>query len=241
MWRRLVLFLHLAFASSLLLVALSVTCCVSFPSEEPPYSVESPTVWVHASSENSVSAGSGVCLHSSPTHGHYFLTNAHVILAWFTPANDVRVGFTEGEGVSATVMVSRLDWMSGELLDERLDLAVLWSPYLGEVYPSLQRIAPANPSPGDAVRVATYRPRPHPHVLLGAAVASMGWVTELLMEEEVIPGNSGSAVYDAEDRLVGLIWGSKTGSMEAQMVGVPAIREALSTPRLRWLLDEKSK
>lgn len=160
---------------------------------------------------NSLSTGSGFAIDSST-----LITNRHVV----ADSSDLQLSTYDGRDVAVTAS-------SAAAL---ADLAVVRT---ADALPTAPGLADADPDPGDEVTVVGY---PQGGALTVTSGQVIGATTDPLNENlgqvlvtnaEVEPGSSGSAVLDAEGRVVGVVY-AKNSTGQSFVVPVSTLRQLLA-------------
>lgn len=159
---------------------------------------------------NSLSTGSGFAIDETT-----LITNRHVV----ADSADLQLSTYDGRDVAVTASSTAA----------LADLAVVRT---ADALPSAPGLADADPNPGDEVTVVGY---PQGGALTVTEGQVIGATTDPLNENlgqvlvtnaEVEPGSSGSAVLDAEGRVVGVVY-AKNSTGQSFVVPVSTLRQLL--------------
>lgn len=160
---------------------------------------------------NSLSTGSGFAIDEST-----LITNRHVV----ADSSDLQLSTYDGRDVAVTASSTAA----------LADLAVVRT---ADALPTAPGLAEADPDPGDEVTVVGY---PQGGALTVTSGQVIGATTDPLNENlgqvlvtnaEVEPGSSGSAVLDAEGRVVGVVY-AKNSTGQSFVVPVSTLRQLLT-------------
>lgn len=160
---------------------------------------------------SSLSTGSGFAIDATT-----LITNKHVV----ADSAELQVSTYDGRDVDVTAASTA----------DLADLAVVRT---AEDLPSFPELAGSDPVPGDAVTVVGY---PQGGALALTTGQVIGATTDplntnlgevLVTDAEVEPGSSGSAVLDAEGRVVGVVY-AKNASGQSFIVPVSTLRALLA-------------
>ncbi|HEY0186093.1 MAG TPA: serine protease [Cellulomonas sp.] len=160
---------------------------------------------------SSLSTGSGFAIDE-----HTLITNRHVV----ADSADLQISTYDGRDVAVTASATA----------GLADLAVVRT---ADTLPSAPELADADPAPGDAVTVVGYPEGGQLTVTSGQVIGAttdplnenLGQV--LVTDAEVEPGSSGSAVLDADGRIVGVVY-AKNSTGQSFVVPVSTLRELLA-------------
>ena len=159
---------------------------------------------------NSLSTGSGFAIDEST-----LITNRHVV----ADSSDLQLSTYDGRDVAVTASSTAA----------LADLAVVRT---ADALPTAPGLAEADPDPGDEVTVVGY---PQGGALTVTSGQVIGATTDPLNENlgqvlvtnaEVEPGSSGSAVLDADGRVVGVVY-AKNSTGQSFVVPVSTLRQLL--------------
>jgi S1-C subfamily serine protease len=160
---------------------------------------------------NSLSTGSGFAIDEST-----LITNRHVV----ADSSDLQLSTYDGRDVAVTASSTAA----------LADLAVVRT---ADALPTAPGLAEADPDPGDEVTVVGY---PQGGALTVTSGQVIGATTDPLNENlgqvlvtnaEVEPGSSGSAVLDADGRVVGVVY-AKNSTGQSFVVPVSTLRQLLA-------------
>lgn len=160
---------------------------------------------------NSLSTGSGFAI-----DGSTLITNRHVV----ADSADLQLSTYDGRDVAVTAASTAA----------LADLAVVRT---ADPLPSAPDLAEADPQPGDAVTVVGY---PEGGALTVTVGQVIGATTDPLNENlgqvlvttaQVEPGSSGSAVLDADGRVIGVVY-AKNDAGQSFVVPVSTLRQLLA-------------
>lgn len=160
---------------------------------------------------NSLSTGSGFAIDEST-----LITNRHVV----ADSSDLQLSTYDGRDVAVTASSTAA----------LADLAVVRT---ADALPTAPGLAEADPDPGDQVTVVGY---PQGGALTVTSGQVIGATTDPLNENlgqvlvtnaEVEPGSSGSAVLDADGRVVGVVY-AKNSTGQSFVVPVSTLRQLLT-------------
>jgi S1-C subfamily serine protease len=159
---------------------------------------------------NSLSTGSGFAIDETT-----LITNRHVV----ADSADLQLSTYDGRDVAVTASSTAA----------LADLAVVRT---ADPLPSAPGLADADPNPGDQVTVVGYPQGGQLTVTSGQVIGAttdplnenLGQV--LVTNAEVEPGSSGSAVLDAEGRVVGVVY-AKNSTGQSFVVPVSTLRQLL--------------
>ncbi len=159
---------------------------------------------------NSLSTGSGFAIDETT-----LITNRHVV----ADSADLQLSTYDGRDVAVTASSTAT----------LADLAVVRT---ADPLPSAPGLADADPNPGDEVTVVGYPQGGQLTVTSGQVIGAttdplnenLGQV--LVTNAEVEPGSSGSAVLDAEGRVVGVVY-AKNSTGQSFVVPVSTLRQML--------------
>jgi S1-C subfamily serine protease len=160
---------------------------------------------------NSLSTGSGFAIDEST-----LITNRHVV----ADSSDLQLSTYDGRDVAVTASSTAA----------LADLAVVRT---ADALPTAPGLAEADPDPGDEVTVVGY---PQGGALTVTSGQVIGATTDPLNENlgqvlvtnaEVEPGSSGSAVLDADGRVVGVVY-AKNSTGQSFVVPVSTLRQLLT-------------
>ncbi len=159
----------------------------------------------------SVSTGSGFAV-----EGQTLITNRHVV----AESAELQLSTYDGRDIAATTSSTAA----------LADLAIVRTT---DTLPAVPELAPADPEPGDEVTVVGYPDGGRLTVTSGRVIGgttdplneNLGEV--LVTDAEVEPGSSGSAVLDAEGRVVGVVY-AKNSLNQSFIVPVSTLRSMLT-------------
>jgi S1-C subfamily serine protease len=159
----------------------------------------------------SVSTGSGFAIDAQT-----LITNRHVV----DQSAELQLSTYDGRDIAATTASTAA----------LADLAVVRTT---QPLPAVPELAPVDPAPGDAVTVVGY---PEGGRLTATSGRVIGGTTDplhenlgqvLVTDAEVEPGSSGSAVLDADGRVVGVVY-AKNSADQSFIVPVSTLRTMLA-------------
>jgi hypothetical protein len=192
----------------------------------------------------------GVVVHSSREHGTYVLTNEHVAKAVADSGNAFIHVFDATTGGERVLPVTPFEPSARELLRPRTeveelvqslsligrDCALLAVDTRGEILPSapLGATSPGS-APGPFAAFPVYPERtPHRIALSGAPVSAVVELSEPARE-----GMSGSAIFDAEGHVFGLIaWGRDNSGTAGGITPLDPIVRWLREKNLTWICED---
>lgn len=160
---------------------------------------------------NSLSTGSGFALDATT-----LITNRHVV----ADSADLQLSTYDGRDIAATAASTAA----------LADLAIVRTV---DELPAFPELAEADPQPGDAVTIVGY---PQGGQLTVTSGRVMGATTDplnenlgevLVTDAPVEPGSSGSAVLDAQGRVIGVVYAKNADDMSF-IVPVGTLREMLA-------------
>ena len=164
--------------------------------------------------------GTGVVVHSSK-HGTIVMTNHHVVMvkpAWSRlplPATVYKVFIPNEPVLEAAYLTSVVSY---QIKEHYIDVALLWIPYDGKIYQAFSGIRKTAPVIDEPVRVYTFYPQNRVLENPGAIEKTSDGDTVVVTESAVVPGNSGSGVYDLEGVLVGVIFAKNSTDENAPTI-----------------------
>lgn len=236
-------------APLLLAAALITTCCYSthIPQEDLPVFTQVSDmdravkieVWMGS---RLIQAATGAIVHSSESLGTWIITNGHVVIVE-VPDNPLIPGDQSGNKVVFTVRVIFTDgkgeWGRVEAVNmsvneegNLIDLALIRVLYSGKVRNSTFSVSTSRLKEGDKVYGFSWAPDQNPSPREGKIILNEEGVLIVDFKRDIIPGNSGTALYGENGKFRGIIWGSKKtneDSVDGAFVDVVDIR--------KWTMD----
>lgn len=242
-------------------LALIASCCTSYRTvsehEEPVITIESledertfytVSLKVPEAPYQSYS-GTGTVIHSD-ARGTFIVTNAHVVALPPRPGDPpgsfdlprvIYVTFNTGEVVEAGVIQIFSQRIQGDgEKDVFIDVALLYCPDEAVRRASDEELS--LPGPGEPIHIHSFAPEKYPHSNAGVIADVPVWKYGVSMDRRIAYGNSGSGVYNAQKKLIGILWGSKVEEdglpgRTGLIVPMKLIKDRLATAGLDWLID----
>jgi len=243
-----------SFIAPLIFILLTMgmtTCCTTLGENDIILPTRGPAVHITAKPQPyAEQRGTGVVIHSSAARGTFVLTNTHVVV--FRPFSDmsriIEVRLEDGtelEGGALYAVMSPFNTADGKTI--WLDCTIVWIPPVPESMGiDAVEVDMVPPELGDYIEVHTFAPGAKVKIITGQITTDGPMGPRVLLDEDVVSGNSGSAVLDKDGELIGIIWGRGGGTSKNNIGSyVPisllrpffAERPDASGKSLDWLLD----
>ena len=185
-----------------------------------PIQIHDPTIKVMIKMPDGTAESTGFIVHSSAKYGTYILTTRHTVVQNMitdTFASIVmvydKVDILDEAGQithADVVAVGRVPLIQNEKYTLYVDLALIHEQYVGTEIDRHINLTPL--VAGQPLTMRPFSPRDAPYTAAATYYEKQPDIGETLISvPPVEAGNSGSALYDAEYNLVGVVWGRGMG------------------------------